>query len=636
MKRNIAVPIILLSSGIVFGGGGTYLVHLATSTNDASDMADVAVEQHTNTGAQVMGSKVNEDRDTITKSKSLSSVAIKDASLRNNPFQLKLTVYSYVAGLSESQVVDELKLTLEPEPGLSVRGLEEFQTALLERLAVLNPVVAMQLSMEMKSFGTELETLNPLDTQEYSPSVTDYESMPFVRSVFNEWALSDLDDAVNNAKSLTEDARMNALAGILATLSGEPLAVFRTIAKEVGDEKLGTDSYVMSLSTATVDDPEAIWDELLSLVKQDDTNKSKVLENIAQQWYEKDGMRILDEINTSPLDEYIKENVVARVLRLAAANIPQEAFQYAQTLPIEGSFFSSALYSVIDIWAQSDPQSAYQAVSNVEPSRQRERLQAEVVEIWASNEPYDFLENLDSFPPQIHQTGISFAIMSIAQTSPQEAAEIALEQDAGPMGSFNIMYAHSVMENWVRVKQDVETAVDWVFNGPVPEEERHIWVRALTTTLVSSDPRRAFDLALKQPKSEGGMEAFLPAIESQVIEQIVFTDLDLAVELLPRVPEGKSRSEAYSSVGRKYIDLGESEKAVTLGLKLPPDDQVGFFQNIAFSWARMDPTGLIESLKNLPTTELRSSIAQYVTTRDSLEENFTDTQLDALKQHIDE
>ena len=632
MKRNIAVPIILLTSGIVFGGGATLLAHLATSTNNASDMVDVAVEQHTNGGAQVMGSKVNDDRDRITKSKNLSSVAIEDASLRNNPFQLKLTAYSYVASLSELQVVNELKLTLEPEPERSVRVLKEFQTALLERLAVLNPVVAMQLSMEMKSLGTELETLNPLDTREYSPSVTDYEFMPFVRSVFNEWALSDLDDAVNNAKALTEDARMNALAGILATLSGEPLAVFRTIAKEVGDEELGTDSYVMSFSTATVDDPKAIWDELLSLVKQNDTNKSKVLENIAQQWYEKDGMRVLDDINTSPLDEYIKENVVDRVLRLAAANTPHEAFQYAQTLSKEGSF-SSVLYSVIDVWAQSDPQSAYQAASSVEPSGQREQLQREVVVIWSSNEPYEFLENLDSFPPHTHETGISNAIESIAQTSPQEAAEIALEQDAGPMESFYFIFTYSVMPHWV--EQDVEAAIDWVFTGPVPEEERHTWVRALTTNLVYSDPRRAFDLALKQPKSEGGMEAFLPAIESQIIEQIVFTDLDLAVELLPKVPEGKSRFESYSSVGRKYIDLGESEKAVTLGLKLPPDDQVGYFQRIAFIWARIDPTGLVESLKNLPTTELRSSVAQYVT-RGSLEENFTDTQLDALKQHIDE
>ena len=633
MKKNVVIPLILLTSGVLLGGGGTYFVYLASSTNVGSDPSERVARPQTEGALPKVESEIDDAGATNSASSTHASNAIEDPSLHKIAFQRKLTIYSYVDGLSEQQITTELEGTLEPASSLSSRVRKELQTALIEKLAVLNPVAALKFSVDSNDLSIDFGISSPLGNQQYALNATETEFMPVVRSVFKEWALSDLDDAVESAKTLSESARMNALAGILSTLSGEPLTTLRDIAKTLGDEEQGIDAYVMSFRTATVAEPKAIWTELITLVKSDHYYKTQILGNVAEQWYKKDGIRVLDQINATPLDENRKSNLIRRVLHLAATNNPQEAFQYAQTLSTDRRY-SSSVYNVVDIWAKSDPQAAYQAVTRVEQSRDRERLQTTVVHSWASNEPYYYLNNLDKFPSSTREIGISGALATIAKTSPQEAAELALEQkDEGFMSMLSFMLPSVVISPWV--EQDVEAAVNWVLSGPVPEDKRHNWVRALTTDLVSSDPRRAFEIALKQPKVEGGLEAFMPSLESDIISQIVRRDLDLAIELLPKLPKTSSRVLAYASVGDEYIDLGDSKKAVSLGLQLPIEEQVNYFESIASTWARTDPGGLVESIKDLPTPELRSSIAQEVSSR-RLKENFTDAQLEELKQHFSE
>lgn len=628
MKKSLAISIVLLSSGIVIGGGSTYLVHLATFAKDSSNSLETSIDSASERippSTTIVG---DDARNPISTSDRPTD-SINDPSLEQNSFQRTLEVYSYVAGLTEQQITKELQHTTGDSHEFSPGVLMELQTALVEKLAIVNPSAAVEFAIEQKDLDADLFALDPFVLWQYAAPTSETALMPFVRSVFKEWALSDLDDAVSNAKSLKKDARENALAGILEALSGETVATYRTVAKKLGNEEKGLDSYVMSFSTVNVEDPKATWDEIVKLVKPDNYGQTQVLGNIAQQWYQQDGLGVLDEINAGSLDENMIGDVVSQVLSFAATENPDQAFQYALTIPTQGRY-SAPLYGVVGTWATSDPQAAYQAVTGVEQSGLRERLQQNVVSIWASNDPYYLLENQDNFPPQIRLGGISRALQKIAQTSPQEAAELALEQKEGMMGSLSYL-PNQIMRYWI--EQDVETAVNWVFNGPVSEEKRYNWVRALASSLVNSDPRRAFELALKQPITEGTMGMYMPALEAQIIGQIVYTDLDLAVELLAQVREGQSRSQAYSSVGNKYIDQGDTVEAVALGTNLPPDEQASYFQNIANSWVRIDPSGLVESFKNLPTAELRSSLARTFL-GPWRRESFTDSQLDVLRQYL--
>ena len=630
MKKSLAMSIILLSSGLLIGGGCSYFVHLAISNIVTSNLSETGLVS-TDKMKPIEKSEIVSDMGNSISTSGFSALSILDPSLEQNSFQRMLAIYSYVANLSEQQITAELKNSTGASQKLSKSVLSDLQVALIEKLTILNPSAAVRIAVEQKELAGNLFTSEPWDPWQYPVRTTDTTPMPLVQSVFKEWALSNLDDAVSSAKSLKKDARGNALAGILKAIPGESLATFRTIAKKLGDEDQGRDAYVMSFSSMSVENPKAIWDEIVSLIEPENYEQYQVLGNIAQQWYQQEGLGVLEEISSGTLDENVKGDLVNRVLVLAAEENPDQAFRYALTMPTQGNY-SRPLYGVTRAWAESDPQAAYHAVTGIEQSGQRETLQRNVVSTWAYNEPYYLLENLDLFPPKIRDQGISSALTKIAQTSPQEAAELALEQKSGMQGSLSYL-PNQIMGYWLRT--DVEGAVNWAFDGPLSEENRESWVSALVTNLVNSDPLRAFELALKQPISEEPMGMYMPALEAMIIGQIAYNDLDLAVELLPRVREGASRSQAYSSVGNKYIDLGDAAKAVELGKKLSPDEQANYFQTIAYSWVRVDPSGMVESFESIPTDELRSSLARTFL-GPWMNENFTESQLDVLRQYLNE
>ena len=626
MKRSIGISLLLLSAGVVFGGGGGYLVH--SMIVNLIEKAQIGVETE-DSGSSLRGnSQMNDEHGRLVLSNAQSVVSLENPNLHIDSYQRKLAIYSYVAGLSVRELTNEIKGVSKSSQQLSQRVNVELQIALVERLAIEDPGTAVKFAIAQKVTESDWEThwyawQDP--SMENEPAF-----MPVVHSVFADWALTDLDSAISKAKSLSSDTKSNALSGILATQTGQPLTTYRHLARELGDEEQGVDFYVESFSTGQIDDPEAAWNEVITLFDPNDFNHSGALLQIARQWYEQDGFSALDEISTnSTIDSNLKSRTLQQLLWTAAEDNPEQTFQFALNMPSEG-MFSPSLQSVVNIWAESDPQAAMQAVNNIKQSGQREQLQQTVAQTWAMNEPRYVLGNLDTFSPNVRDNAKRIAIVAIARTSPKEAAELALKHAESTRGN----YLHSqVLGEWL--EQDVEAAVNWVYSGPVSKEQRYTWVSALTGQLVSSDPRRAFDLALKQelPDESSFMSGYSTGLEADVIRQIAYENLELAEELLPRVREGMTKTNAYTHVGNRYIDEGHSTKALNLGLKLSSKQQARYFPSISYAWARIDPVGFVESMESIPSAELRSSLANSMVS-DWSKENFTEAQLKTLKQYI--
>ena len=624
MKRSFAISVLLLFSGIVLGGGGMYLVHIAMSsygTVESAQEDDKAndrenLSERDSQSYHEIGSLIPDDYHSIS--------SLEEPIVASHPFQRKFAIYSYVARLSQQDLTSDINLNLNDSNRLSAHVFHELKTALVERLAKVEPETALSIAVAQKALDSDVITSwFPLPT---TSTETEFVFMPVVQSVFYDWAVNSLESAVHRAKSLDSDTKRNALTGILSALAGLSLQEHRQVAKELGDEERGTYSYLQSLTTDDLDDPQGTWDEVIMLIEPSNYNYSQVLLNIARQWYVQDGLGVVDEISTSSLDQELKTLLTQHLLLLETEQNPAEAFQYAQTIPHAG-MFPVVLNSVALAWSESDPQSAFQAVSNIDNSGQRQQLQINVVRSWAENEPRYVLENLESFSPILQGWARSSSIGAIASTSPQEAAELALEHgSAEPIAG---LLPHEVMREWV--KQDVEAAIDWVYNGPLNEENQYTWMGSLTTYLVSSDPHRAFDLALKQKIPRDGGEL---GLEAGVILELTNQNLELAAQLLPQVRAGKTRTSAYKSVGAGYINSGFSKKAFNLGLELPDSDQSEYYQSISSSWARVDPESLVESLKDFPTDEIRSTVASSLSSS-WMRGNFTVDQLEVLKQYTD-
>ena len=628
MKRSIGFTLVLLTSGMVIGSGGMYLIHLATSSNDTNENFQPDVVSDTNTVLRTYDSSFSDGADPREPEDNQRVASLEDSALHSNSFHRRFSIYSYVSSLSEQELTHKLQEQTQISKGLSYRVHEELQTALLERLALVNPESALKFAVAQDELATNLS--DHRNAVQYSIRETEIVQMPAVQRVFSEWALSDLKSAINNAKRLDMTTKGNALIGILAAQVGEPLATYRNIAKELGDEKLGIDSYVMSFATSFFHNPRAAWDEVVALTKSEDNNHIRALVNIGRQWYEQDGTSVIDEISNSILDESIKFNTIRQIIWQKAVDHPEQAFQSAKRLP-KTNRYSEILRGVVAKWSFSDPQTAYQAVSSLESSGLRQNLQTHVVITWAHAEPRYVLENLDTFPKVHHINAILNAISEILPQSPQEAAEIALQQTDQYMRR-NLR--SDIMRTWV--KTDAEAAINWVYNGPVSDKQRHEWVRELTSNLVESAPRRAFNLALKQElqKDNSFMGTYHTGLEADIIGQLAYQNLELATELLSKVRQGKTRSSAFAFVGNRYIVQGNSNVALDLGLQLPKEEQIEYFQSIIAQWVSIDSEEVVASFKSILTEDLRSSVARSLLIQKR--GYFTEAQREVLKQYISE
>lgn len=587
-----------------------YLVHIGLSADSDTENVRYNVEPQTS-NSLLAASDIQFETNLV------------DSRLDEDPITRGIVIYTYVASLSERELKDEIRRTSDSK-SYSSNVKRELVTALIERLSITDPEGALESAL------AELMPEDDWTTSWYSWPNLSGEPVPaymsVVQSLFADWAQRDLKPAIKSAKSLDVDAKSNALVGILYTQTGESLATLREIAKELINEKIAEDFYVQSFSTSEIDDPQTTWEEVVALVEPDDFSHIDSLLNIADQWYKIDGFSALDEIRASTLGTELKKHMIRQLLGRAVEDAPEQALQYGLSLPGESAFPNTSLTVVLG-WAYSDPSAAYQAVSGIENSRLRENLQRNVISAWASDDPRYVLDNLDSFPESVQDDARDDSISSLAETAPKEAAEIALQHSGSFEGD---MLALRVMSLWVQ--QDAEAAIDWVYNGPVSEQHRYIWVSSLTTFLVRSDPRRAFDLAVQQeiPTDSG---AVLLGLEASVIDEIARQDLELALELLPNVREGVTRTRAYASIGNSYINAGDSKKALDLGLKLSNSKQAEYFQYISTLWARIDPSGLVESMEELPNADIRSNMAKTLTSS-WYRDNFTEDQLDKLKQYL--
>ena len=632
MKQSFVKFLVFFMTGLIFGAGGLYLFQLAISGNNDSGSSLSQLVQGPDTNR--MSSLSSSDGSVLGNQSSQSTILqhdlFEDPSFQQNSFEHKLAIYSYVAGLSDQQLANELQRTTGSLKQTSPSVLSEFQHALIEKLAFVNPTVAVKFVVAQVDQATKKSTGGLTSSSANSITKALATFKPMIQKIFQQWAITDTKGAISNAKSLNPNIKSFALGGILAAQSSQSLATYRDIAKELGSEKQGIDAYVMSYNNESIDDPSKAWYDIQKLVQPGNINHSLVLGNIALQWYQQEGLSVLDEINVSSLSMDSKRRTVQQVLRQAVKDDPQQAFQYALSTSqnnVDNST-SSTLNTVLSAWATSDPQAAYQAVDSIKRRSQRNAVRRLVVSIWARNEPYYFFDNLDEFPPSLHELGSLRAFQTIAQTSPREAAELA---DGQKLIVFGDRY-FQIMQQWVQL--DVESAVDWVANGPISEEKRHYWISALTTSLVSSAPRRAFELAIRLTNDENDpLRVYQESFKATIISRIAEQDLNLAVELLSEVSAGSSRSGVYASVGSKYIDEGESKKAIELGLSLSAEEQASYFQHISSSWAQLDPSGLVASIRNIPTADLRSSIALGLS-RSWTSQYFTEPQLRVIMGYL--
>ena len=208
-----------------------------------------------------------------------------------------------------------------------------------------------------------LTKINPQVALRYLHEASLLQKDALSRTIFSEWAVLNLDEAIEAAAKLVGARRNVALEAILETRDDLAEDRRRAIAVQLKRidtyDRLNSDTKVLH----SVANPSESWDILLN-DGVDDSRQMETLALVAESWRELIGFEVLSKIYHSGIEE-------DEFKRLLTAVVPQMdlalALEYARGVSdeTEQSFLSRI---IVEEWASKDPQAALAGVSSFKPT----------------------------------------------------------------------------------------------------------------------------------------------------------------------------------------------------------------------------------------------------------------------------
>ncbi|MXX94692.1 MAG: hypothetical protein F4039_07570 [Gammaproteobacteria bacterium] len=512
---------------------------------------------------------------------------------------------------------------------------------------LINEVVDYNVDIEteywienaLSIFLRRLVVLNPESATAYLDNVERYAWERLAYWFFNDWAKNDLDGVVNwvNKNELGDyTKKYQAVYGIMGAYSTLPTDELKDLANRLGDvgDMYMRSYYQEELYADELENPEGAWYELVADTSRLNHNNMNRIRTIVNAWIEKDGISVLDSIAETITDKNLEHTVLMNGLRMVARTEPNEALDYALALDAQVDYGSYAR-NVVSEWVYSDPMSALERVLNLDETYDRQSLAKTVFGTWAARNVEDLLGSLDEVPVEYHDIARGSAISTLSYQSIEKAVDLVGEIHSEEEKS---QAARRVVRQWVR--DDLEATLAWVMTNPAVESLRDQLLQQVLSSIADTDPDKAFEIALAQPLVGEGEEAV--GLEAQVLVNIGSSNAEKALELLPKVRAGKTKTQAINVVGRSLAINGRIEEAIALGQDLPEEDKVQFYTTIGSSSLAMGMIGessdfsVFDTIEKIPSDDARSRIALSVIAFNSFNKTLSDEEVEALKEYMSE
>ena len=606
--QSFLARVLLLVAGLLIGFGGVIGLMFLLQ-NDSKPTPD----EHTKTTSEEESlPHPNTARSTDTdKSRSKDAVPSRVDQLvfPKRTFDRKATILSWVEDLTDNEIINWLEQSTDPTWQVSSANRNELQTTLLQKLSTNSPERAVEFALAREE---------------------ERDAIWMANTVFQIWANTDIDGAVARAKELKEQETNNFIGTILTARDDLQLERMREIASELGDESFAFTHHFRNLTLGDIENPKETWYEIINLATRESVQDHTpwALRNVAVAWVEEKGLDVLAEIVSSMSSDSEYDTILPTVFNGISATRPEEIFDYIMsnlgdraTEIIERSHIN---YN----WSRKDPKGMLAKAESLPASRLRQNMVQQAVWGWAEQNPRELLEQLELLPPNERERASRNAIQSLTQTSPTEAVKFVMQVTDEEL---QLQLAQNLVQRWVF--DDASAAKEWVLNLPVAGPMRASLTGPLTNSLVYTDPRGAFEFALQQPIEESSrVGGFVMGQEVSVLGTIAWQDIDLAMELLPKVRDSGKES-AFSTVGSRLILQGHTKQALQLANQLTDKQQKNYYQSITMIWSNSDPKGLLKAFDDFPNT-VKSKIALSMVWRNETSSTYSKDEIESIKKNM--
>lgn len=331
--------------------------------------------------------------------------------------------------------------------------------------------------------------------------------------------------------------------------------------------------------------------------------RSAFLESVVGHWVGDDPRSALDAVRSLP-SAGDRDRLLHNAIYHLAGLDPRQAFEVAASL--EGRASDQALQQVVDRWMQSDPEAALAAADTIADPAHKRQVLAAAARQYAERDPQAAVLWASQLPEQTRSLVYTRMLNQLARSDPQQALEIALNDDSGqrqrligsvirstsqqrpelaasfvarlPAGELRRQAASQIASNWAA--HDPDAALAWV--ETLDDGDYLHATGALGFQLAQRDPDRA--VAYLERLRPAARESWVGSVASALAGR----DVDRAVQFARRFAGDPLYEQAMASaIGQiGYANPGEALRlADTLGEHMREQMRA----QIASQWASNDP-----------------------------------------------
>ena len=459
---------------------------------------------------------------------------------------------------------------------------------------------------------------------------SDEKQLRFLNTIFEEWSVVNLPEAITQAQSLDKKSREMVVASMVLSRDDLTLAERRDIARQSNCEWVAINMLSKASESSIFIDPEHDWYEFVNSNRLQFSNLSEpqtqALGHILRAWIEREGLQILDVVRSTVPSGFSMLDTITFVTDQVVDTKPKFALDLALEMTAKDEqdhrFRYLARY-LAGRWAESNPRRALDATLSVDGRSLRGMLQGSVVRQWAKQDPHALLNIVDTLPADLQIIVRQHALIAIAATSPESAVErlsdfsIRKNRDA---------VAKAIARSWV--KTDVSKIFDWIETDSNIAHIQSELTRVAFVHLTHLDPALAVQEAAVRPVDDNG-----EGWEATVISRLVIKgDVDAAVALLSQVRAGATRVRAYGDVIEHLLEEQyDTNLAADLFLQLNENEitRVSYFVD---DLTRLAPRRIYKDLDKIEPKRIRLYIASSLISNNLRNGTFTSEELESLEE----
>ena len=504
-----------------------------------------------------------------------------EKALLNKSIYLRRAALHRLVASAETNKLSSLFQESKELADASIR--DELQQVSLRKLALLDPFQSLGLAAE------------------FPPR----QERGFIEIVFEEWAATDMQAAIEHAQELSRVERSAALTGIVRTRHDLPESELREIGRTLGDEQLVMDMFASSMTGLPIDDHGVALNDFVSRHGADamllGEPQRALLSQITESWVAQgNGTEAVGEIFSTLGNDASRILVIRKLVESIVEEQPQLAFELASVAgELSRRVGVRVMDRVMENWARMDGLRALAAATSIEDDVARSRYQRIVVGEWANSDPSSLLIMVDRLPAQLREYGHVEGLKGLALSNPQAAAESLPElSDENAKRSIAMAVARGM------AGRDLRAGVHWLQSNGDPtivDFQQTLFSIMMREAVRVGDVRLAINVALEQP------DVF--NVGSIVEDVADLYGSDSALSELQHISDPELRRSAYVGIGNALIREGRSSQAIELVSEQSMEYQVSYFYGIGSRWAEYEPHDLFDKLDELPSDDIKRNLS---------------------------